>query len=265
MRERKDKDKDKDTGRAGLDDDPTEALRPPQRRRDASSDDATEALRPPQRRQGQAVDDGPAPAPAPRLPRVDALGAFERACALLGASRFLAQLDGAAVLVRLDERGGHDEAAPWAFPSRDALDAAAEAQSEDDDNIFIDPVFTADSDEATATGPAQPPLMTPPARHHATVYVVPHGGGRVGRSPKSGIRVDVRSVSRQHALIGVDDNGDFSLLDLDSHNGSGVNGMELVPGAPQALRSGDVVSLGDTRFLFLDAAGFISHLPALVA
>jgi hypothetical protein len=238
---------------------------------DSVDDDATEALRPPQRAPAIAErlhgGRGGDELRPPRLPRFESLGVYERACAVVGTAAFLQQLDGPAVLVRLDERGGADEAAPWAFPTREVIDAMLEGTSDGDDgdNHYIDPAFTADSDEATATGPAQPPLMTPPARQHASVWVIPRGGGRVGRSPHSAVCVRVRSVSRQHALLGVDDDGVFSVVDLDSDNGTGVNGLALVPGAPHTLRSGDVLALGDTRFLFLDAAGFASHLPALVA
>jgi hypothetical protein len=199
--------------------------------------------------------------PPGRLPRSAPLSTYERALAVSDVVAFVHDVPGPAVLVRLDERGGADEASPWAFPSPERLEAAVEAGLDGDD-IFIDPSFTADSDEATATGPAQPPLPLPPARERATVVVVPAGGGRVGRADVSAIRIVERSVSRQHALVSVDD-GVWSIVDLDSDNGTGVNGMPLVPGTPQTLKSGDVLHLGDISFLFLDVAAFASHLPAL--
>lgn len=200
-------------------------------------------------------------APPARLPRSAPLSTFERSLAITDVVAFVHDVPGPAVLVRLDERGGADEAVPWAFPSPERIEAAVDAGLDGDD-IFLDPSFTADSDEATATGPAQPPLPLPPARERATVTVVPVGGGRVGRADTSAIRVGERSVSRQHALVSVDD-GVWSIMDLDSDNGTGVNGMPLVPGTPQTLKSGDVLHLGDLSFLFLDVAAFASHLPAL--
>ena len=192
------------------------------------------------------------------LPRTGSLSAFLRARALMSPAAFAATLPGGAVLVRLDERGGRDEGAPWAFPSLEDMEVPA--SDDDDDDVFMDPSF-AGSDEATATGPAQPPLAIPAAREMATVYVVPKTGGAVGRAGTSKIVVGERSVSRQHAMIAND--AHWTILDLDSHNGTGVNGMPLVPGAVQVLRSGDVVHLGDVSFVFLDPQAFHSHLPAL--
>lgn len=200
-------------------------------------------------------------APPGRLPRSAPLSTYERALVVGGVLTFVQGFPGAAVLIRLDERGGADEAIPWAFPSPERLEAAADAGLDGDD-IFIDPSFTADSDEATATGPAQPPLPLPPARERATVTVVPAGGGRVGRAEASAIHIVERSVSRQHALVSIDD-GVWSIVDLDSDNGTGVNGMLLWPGTAQAIKSGDVLHLGDVSFLFLDVAAFAAHLPAL--
>jgi hypothetical protein len=200
------------------------------------------------------------------LPRSAPLSTFERALAIRDAGSFVDDVPGPAVLVRLDERGGADEAVPWAFPSTERLQAAIEAAAGDDDAeddvIFIDPSFTADSDEATATGPSQPPLPLPPARERAAVTVVPPGGGRIGRDDASAIRIVERSVSRRHAAVTIDDDV-WSIVDLDSDNGTGVNGMVLVPGIPHPLKSGDVVHLGDVSFIFLDVAAFASHLPAL--
>lgn len=199
---------------------------------------------------------------AGRLPLSAPLSTFERALAVGSGAAFVVDVPGPAVLVRLDERGGQDEAVPWAFPSAERIEAARDASPEGDD-VFIDPAFAAESGEATATGPGQPPLPLPPARERATVVVVPTGAGRIGRAAASVIRVGERSVSRRHAMLTHDTDG-FTVIDLDSENGTGVNGMALVPGRPQAIRSGDILHLADVSFLFLDAAAFASHLPALV-
>jgi hypothetical protein len=202
------------------------------------------------------------------LPRSAPLGLFERSRAILGTEAFVLAVPGPAVLIRLDERGGPTEAVPWAFPSTERLEAALDGDGDGGDggfgdDVFVDPAFVADSEEATATGPSQPPLALPPARERASVVVVPVGGGPVGRAATSAVRVQERSVSRQHAVIGIDEDGGFSIVDLDSDNGTGVNGMLLVPGTSHTLRSGDVVHLGDVSFLFLDVDGLASHLPAL--
>lgn len=194
------------------------------------------------------------------LPKTGALESFLRARALHDVDDFVAIVPGVAVLVRLDERGGVDEGARWAIPTLDDVEVDDD-DVDSGDNVFFDPQFAAGSDEATAAGPAQPPLAIPPARERATVYVV-DGSGRVGRSSSCAVRLAERSVSRKHALLGVEPDR-FTLVDLESDNGTGVNGMLLVPGIVQPLRSGDVVHLGDLSFVFLDTRALYTHLPAL--
>jgi hypothetical protein len=196
-------------------------------------------------------------APAPdKLPATAPLELFLRAHALRSSSSFAQALPGPAVFVRVDERGGLDEPAPWAFPRPEDLPAP------DADDQFIDIALTSATSEATATGPAQPALPRPPARENASVLVVPAGGGVVGRAPGSAVRIAERSISREHAELAVD--GDvWTLVDCDSDNGTGVNGMPLVPFIVQRLRSGDVVQFGDVVAVFLDAAAFHELLPTL--
>ena len=69
----------------------------------------------------------------------------------------------------------------------------------------------------------------------------------IGREPANGIRVDDDSVSRRHCLI-KRDNGSFRVVDLESYNGTFVNG---VPVGEQALHHGDQVAVGKIVFLFL--------------
>lgn len=200
-----------------------------------------------------------------------ALEVYLRAAALSSKEEFVRALPGAFVLVRLDERGGRDEPVPWAWHVLMKEPPEHSDDDDDDDNsnedVFVAAlggagVMTSPSDEATATGPAQPPLPLPPARDTATVYVLPPSGGRVGRASGAVVRIDERSISRQHAMVSVE-RGAVALVDLDSDNGTGVNGIPLLIGTPQNLRSGDVVQLADVVFLFLDAGAFFSHLPAL--
>jgi hypothetical protein len=197
---------------------------------------------------------------AKTLPSTGPLERYLRAQALSSERAFVAALHGAAVFVRVDERGGADETAPWAVPVVEALPVPHPGVAGDD--VFLDLSSMFGSIEATATGPAQPPLPSPRAREHATVYVVPAAGGRIGRDDDAAVRVRERSVSRRHADVAHDD-GAWSIVDVGSENGTGVNGMPLLSGEPHALRSGDVVQLADVVLLFLDAAAFYSHLPAL--
>jgi len=58
-------------------------------------------------------------------------------------------------------------------------------------------------------------------------------------------------VSRLHAVIRVREDGRVTITDLDSSNGTRVNGIKLPPNRPQQLRHGDMVSLGKLAFQVL--------------
>lgn len=79
----------------------------------------------------------------------------------------------------------------------------------------------------------------------------PHPGQRwnitqefltIGRGSECGLIVADRQVSREHARIRRQDNA-FWIEDLDSKNGTHVNGQRLTPGAPQRLQDGDVIQV----------------------
>lgn len=57
-------------------------------------------------------------------------------------------------------------------------------------------------------------------------------------------------VSRQHALIRRTDNG-YEVIDLNSTNGTWVNGKRLNPDSPRPLSSGDILRLGRLNLLIL--------------
>ena len=46
-----------------------------------------------------------------------------------------------------------------------------------------------------------------------------------------------------------EDNGGWYVDDLNSLNGTSVNGRKIVPGQPVRLKSGDEISLSDETFL----------------
>src|ERR1051326_935848 len=56
------------------------------------------------------------------------------------------------------------------------------------------------------------------------------------------------SVSRKHCLLRREEDGRFQIKDLDSRNGTVVNGIAV---KEQWLRHGDEVATGDSVFVFL--------------
>ncbi len=79
----------------------------------------------------------------------------------------------------------------------------------------------------------------------------PLGAGQswaIGRGDGCAITLESRSVSRLHALIQRRDQGDFSLVDLGSLNGSFLNGRRV--SFPVVLTDNDRLTFGDRVLLF---------------
>lgn len=62
---------------------------------------------------------------------------------------------------------------------------------------------------------------------------------------------DNQTISRKHAML-YEDNGGWYVDDLNSLNGTCVNGQKVVPGQAVRLKSGDEISLSDETFLVQD-------------
>ncbi len=82
----------------------------------------------------------------------------------------------------------------------------------------------------------------------------------LGRLPDNMIQVDDASVSSHHAQLNLSGNGNYLLKDLNSTNGTRVNGA---PVTDVQLRNGDRVRLGKIEAAyFSDAAQANEPLPA---
>jgi adenylate cyclase len=65
---------------------------------------------------------------------------------------------------------------------------------------------------------------------------------RIGRGQGNDIVLNSTWVSRQHAMLQIEENGTVNALDLGSSNGTLVNGQRIF--TPTPLRSGDLVQIG---------------------
>jgi NADH:ubiquinone reductase (H+-translocating) len=77
-------------------------------------------------------------------------------------------------------------------------------------------------------------------------FEVGAGGATLGRAAENSIVLADPRLSRHHARVTLED-GVFWLADLGSANGTAVNGHRLQ--APHPLKSGDMVDLGQSRFV----------------
>ena len=69
----------------------------------------------------------------------------------------------------------------------------------------------------------------------------------IGRSRSADVRLDDLTVSREHARVSKTKSGDFVLEDLQSGNGTFVNGERI---HSHTLNDGDVVTIGNNAFQF---------------
>jgi transcriptional regulator with GAF, ATPase, and Fis domain len=85
----------------------------------------------------------------------------------------------------------------------------------------------------------------------------------IGREKTNGISVEDRVLSRRHCVIHRD-NDQFSIQDLNSSNGTYVNGL---PATMRILKDGDQIKAGQSLFLFVhnDGAPMTASLPLELA
>lgn len=82
------------------------------------------------------------------------------------------------------------------------------------------------------------------------LYTIENPSMLIGRSPQCDIHIDSTLLSRHHASILIMEDGSVLIKDLDSTNGTFVNSMRVT--RPVRLEHGDVVTIGDAKFIFID-------------
>ncbi len=74
------------------------------------------------------------------------------------------------------------------------------------------------------------------------------GNCRIGRVAGNQLVINTANVSRHHAAIHSQEPDEFLLIDLDSANGTFLNGHRLL--RPTRLRDGDRLTIGEATFIF---------------
>ena len=75
-------------------------------------------------------------------------------------------------------------------------------------------------------------------------YPITHWENVVGRSKSADINIPVKTMSNNHIILNRREEGKWIIKDLDSHNGTVVNGFKLVPGKRYLISTGDEIVMG---------------------
>ncbi|MEU5761397.1 FHA domain-containing protein [Nocardia sp. NPDC047648] len=115
-----------------------------------------------------------------------------------------------------------------------------------DTMLVPDPGYDLD-DEATVTKflPGLPRRVSPPTAHPTAVVRITEPTLRIGRSTDNDIVTPDLMVSRHHAELRTIGAGKYRIVDLDSHNGTYVNGSRV---EAADLTDFDSIGLGHTTF-----------------
>lgn len=82
------------------------------------------------------------------------------------------------------------------------------------------------------------------------LHIIDQPSMLIGRSDQCDVFVDSDLLSRHHAALLLIESDTVLLKDLDSTNGSFVNSMRIT--RPYRLTHGDVLTIGDAKFVFID-------------
>jgi transcriptional regulator with GAF, ATPase, and Fis domain len=92
-----------------------------------------------------------------------------------------------------------------------------------------------------------------------TVRAVNDGPLFMGRDPSNQVTVGEPAVSRKHCTITELSTGIYEIADLDSHNGTFVNGIQV---SRTSIQHGDRIRIGISEFVFLTGPDEEAALPA---
>jgi transcriptional regulator with GAF, ATPase, and Fis domain len=81
-----------------------------------------------------------------------------------------------------------------------------------------------------------------------TVWALKNGPLFMGRDASNQVEVSDPAVSRKHCCISPLSSGAFEIADLDSHNGTSVNGTKV---SRRAIEHGDRIRIGSSEYVFL--------------
>lgn len=82
----------------------------------------------------------------------------------------------------------------------------------------------------------------------------------IGRARNCDVVLRDPSVSKLHAHVRKEPNGTWVIIDLDSHNGTAVGSVPILPSRPEVLRPGETLTIGGVTVRVVDAVQLYSIL-----
>lgn len=113
----------------------------------------------------------------------------------------------------------------------------------------------------TPTSPAAGVPTAPKAAEALAIGLPPIARVRIGRASDVEISLNDGTLSGTHVLL-LGEGGRWSAEDLDSTNGTFVEGIQLKPGARLPLRNGSTIKAGNVVLTFHTAEGLWTRLSA---
>ena len=95
---------------------------------------------------------------------------------------------------------------------------------------------------------SNPRLMAISGLLQGTVWTAKDGPLFMGRDSSNQVVVSDAAVSRKHCSVSEFSSGVFEIADLDSHNGTSVNGTKV---SRRAIQHGDRIRIGSSEYVFL--------------
>jgi transcriptional regulator with GAF, ATPase, and Fis domain len=92
-----------------------------------------------------------------------------------------------------------------------------------------------------------PRLLATSGLLRGTVWAIKDGPLLLGRDPANQVMMNEAGVSRRHCSVSAISGG-FEIADLDSHNGTFLNGIKV---SRQTIRHGDRIRIGSSEYTFL--------------
>jgi hypothetical protein len=156
---------------------------------------------------------------------------------------------------------GHNSAVPAPFVARSYLDIPMNESVAQAANTTIPATDRADQPPLPPPTPVlKPRLIVLRGMRIGAEFPVYEGRNTVGRFADKPVDIDLVSqesveqvwCSRQHAVLAFE-KAQVAIEDLNSLNGTWVNGVRIHAGQPRVLRHGDVVQIGTVQMkLFME-------------